>query len=89
MYSDIIPAFVTIHPPLSSLFTAGLVGQLIPETFTLLMKLQNKMASIVKSVGNIEHEVYPSNHYLATTTIYSNHYLLANMLSNHGYCLPL
>ena len=86
---DIIPTFITIHPPLSSLFTAGLVGQLIPETFTLLMKLQNKMASIVKSVGNIEHEVYPSNHYLATTTIYSNHYLLANMLSNHGYCLPL
>jgi len=31
------------------------------------MKLQNKMASIVKSMGNIEHEVYPSNHYLAST----------------------
>jgi len=48
------------------------------------MKLQNKMASIVKSVGNIEHEVYPSNHYLATTIIHSNH-----MPGNYGYCLPL
>lgn len=42
------------------------------------------MASIVKSVGNIEHEVYPSNHYLATTIIHSNH-----MPGNYGYCLPL
>ena len=27
--------------------------------FSMLMKLQTKMASVVKSVGNIEHEVYP------------------------------
>ena len=46
----------------SFLLAAGLIGQLTSETFTLLMKLQNKMASIVKSMGNIEHEVYPSNH---------------------------
>ena len=65
-----LTSFLLLLPsfPPSSLFTAGLVGQLTPETFTLLMKLQNKMASIVKSVGNIEHEVYPSNHHLATIT---------------------
>ena len=40
-------------------FLAGLIGQLNPDAFLLLMKLQNKMASVVKTVGNIEHEVYP------------------------------
>ena len=49
---------------LSFLLATGLIGQLTSETFTLLMKLQNKMASIVKSMGNIEHEVYPSNCHL-------------------------
>ena len=38
---------------------AGLIGQLNPDAFSLLMKLQNKMASVIKTVGNIEHEVYP------------------------------
>ena len=38
---------------------AGLIGQLEMSTFSLLAKLQEKMAAAVKSVGNIEHEVYP------------------------------
>ena len=37
----------------------GLIGQLKPEVFSLLMKLQNKMTSVVKSIGNIDHEEYP------------------------------
>ena len=48
---------------MSSSLAAGLIGQLTSETFMLLVKLQNKMASIVKSMGNIEHEMYPSNHH--------------------------
>ena len=38
--------------------TLGLIGQLKQETFKILDKLQQKMASCIKSVGNIEHEVY-------------------------------
>ena len=40
-------------------YDAGLIGQLEMSTFSLLAKLQEKMAAAVKSVGNIEHEVYP------------------------------
>ena len=32
--------------------------------FEMLSKLQQTMASSIKSVGNIEHEVYPSTHSL-------------------------
>ena len=42
-------------------FLSGLIGQLEPGVFSLLMKLQVELARIVKSVGNIEHEVYPPN----------------------------
>ena len=42
-----------------ALFLPGLIGQVRPEVFSLLMKLQNKMATAIKSVGNIEHESYP------------------------------
>ena len=38
---------------------AGLIGQLNSESFSLLSKIQSKMASLIKSVGNISHEVYP------------------------------
>ena len=38
----------------------GLICQLSVETFTLLSKVQDRMAKVVKSVGNIEHEVYPA-----------------------------
>ena len=37
----------------------GLIVQLKPEIFAMLMKVQSKMVVIIKSVGNIEHEVYP------------------------------
>lgn len=36
----------------------GLIGQLEVSTFSLLSKLQEKMAAAITSVGNIEHEVY-------------------------------
>ena len=37
----------------------GLIGQLSRDTFNILNNLQQRMASCVKSIGNIEHEVYP------------------------------
>ena len=37
----------------------GLIVQLKPEIFTMLMKVQTKMVVVIKSVGNIEHEAYP------------------------------
>ncbi len=37
----------------------GLVGQLKQDTFNILDKVQQRMANCIKSVGNIEHEVYP------------------------------
>ena len=40
-------------------FILGLIGQLKPDVFSLLMKLQNKMAVVIKSVGNIEQDSYP------------------------------
>ncbi|CAI8053753.1 DNA damage-binding protein 1 [Geodia barretti] len=36
----------------------GLVVQLDMSTFSVLAKLQESMAAVIKSVGNIEHEVY-------------------------------
>ena len=44
---------------LAQLNSAGLVGQLEMSTFSILSKLQENMASAIKSIGNIEHEVYP------------------------------
>ena len=42
-----------------SYIPAGLIGQLNSESFSLLSKIQSKMATLIKSVGNISHEVYP------------------------------
>ena len=38
----------------------GLIGQLKQDTFNILDKVQQRMADCIKSVGNIEHEVYPT-----------------------------
>lgn len=46
--------FGTVHGAI------GLIGQLNADTYNLLVKLQLKMADSIKSVGNIEHEVYRS-----------------------------
>ena len=43
------------------IINTGLIGQLNADTYNLLVKLQLKMADSIKSVGNIEHEVYPWN----------------------------
>ena len=37
----------------------GIVFQLEPSVFELLSRLEKKMSHIIKSVGNIDHEVYP------------------------------
>ena len=34
-------------------------GELEPTVFELLSRLEKKMSHAIKSVGNIEHEVYP------------------------------
>ena len=44
-----------------NIINTGLIGQLNADTYNLLVKLQLKMADSIKSVGNIEHEVYPLN----------------------------
>ncbi|XP_003389315.1 PREDICTED: DNA damage-binding protein 1-like [Amphimedon queenslandica] len=46
--------FGTVHGAI------GLIGTLNMDTYTLLSKLQQKMAANIKSVGNIEHEIYRS-----------------------------
>ena len=43
----------------SEIAIIGLIGQLTREKFNILDNLQQRMASCVKSIGNIEHEVYP------------------------------
>lgn len=46
--------FGTVHGAI------GLIGTLNLDTYTLLSKLQQKMAASIKSIGNVEHEMYPS-----------------------------
>lgn len=38
----------------------GLIGQLLPETYALLSKLQSKMVHAIRSVGNIDYDAYRS-----------------------------
>ena len=38
---------------------SGLVLQLKPEIFSMLQKVQAKMVTVIKSVGNIEYDAYP------------------------------
>ncbi len=45
--------FGTVHGAI------GLVGQLAPDTYTILSKLQENVAKVITSVGHINHEVYP------------------------------
>jgi len=44
---------------LLSLLLAGLVTQLPQEFFNFLLEVQNKLAKIIKSVGKIDHSLYP------------------------------
>ena len=59
------------------MFFTGLIGQLKPEIFSLLMKLQNKMTTAIKSVGNIEHEVYLLVHTFSNESLPPNIIFLA------------
>ena len=42
------------------LHDSGIIFQLEPSVFELLSRLEKKMSRVIKSVGNIEHEVYPA-----------------------------
>jgi DNA damage-binding protein 1 len=64
----------------------GLIGQLEMSTFSLLAKLQEKMAAAVKSVGNIEHEVYPLLLGIGTL-LYRIHVTHTNH-TKHKHCSP-
>jgi DNA damage-binding protein 1 len=66
-------SFVMDHPGISSTLlqgkpllygtvhgAIGLIGQLNNDTYSILSALQQKMVASIKSVGNIEHEIYRS-----------------------------
>ena len=40
-------------------YCTGIIFHLEPSVFELLSRLEKKMSHVIKSVGNIEHEVYP------------------------------
>ena len=44
---------------ISSSHFAGLLTQLPQDFFTFLQEVQNKLAKVIKSVGKIEHSLYP------------------------------
>ncbi len=39
--------------------TVGLVTQLTEEFYHFLLEVQNKLTRVIKSVGKIEHSLYP------------------------------
>lgn len=41
------------------LTVTGLVAQLPQEFFMFLLEVQNRLAQVIKSVGKIEHSLYP------------------------------
>lgn len=41
------------------LYFAGLVTQLPEKFFHFLLEVQKNLASVIKSVGKIEHSLYP------------------------------
>lgn len=51
----------------------GLVTQFPPDMFSFLSEMQNKLAKVIKSVGKIDHELYPFLIicYLTSTLFYS------------------
>ena len=52
-----IIAYIIVH--LYYYYRIGIIFQLEPSVFELLSRLEKKMSHVIKSVGNIEHEVYP------------------------------
>ena len=43
----------------SHLILLGMVAQIPPEFFAFLKDVQDRLASVIKSIGKIEHSLYP------------------------------
>ena len=56
---NIYSAWYSVLPTTSD-YSSGIIFQLEPSVFELLSRLEKKMSRVIKSVGNIEHEVYPA-----------------------------
>ena len=51
----------------------GLVTQLPEDFYTFMLELQGKLANLIKSVGKIEHALYPFMiHFVVITSLYRN-----------------
>ena len=50
---------IELTPQSVFITVVGLVTQLPQEFYTFLLEVQNKLAKIIKSVGKIDHVLYP------------------------------
>lgn len=58
---QILAIFRNKKPVIASLFSilTGLMTQLTEDFYKFLLEVQNKLTKVIKSVGKIDHSLYP------------------------------